>query len=63
MNNDSPYQHAHLGRVNQGLCGIISFPVIHNMTIDVCSLICLSILSAYIANNVNPDQTAPLGAV
>ena len=63
MNNDSLYQPAHLGRVNQCLCGIISFPAIHNMTIAVCSLICLSILSAYIANNVNPDETAPLEAV
>ena len=29
----------------------------------VCSVVCLCILVAYIANNMNPDQTAPLGAV
>ena len=33
------------------------------MTLVVCSLICLCFKVAYIANNVDPDQTAPLGAV
>ena len=33
------------------------------MTIVVCSSFCLCILVAYIANNMDPDQTAPLGAV
>ena len=32
-------------------------------TIVVCFLSCLCILIAYIANSMNPDQTAPLGAV
>ena len=32
-------------------------------TIVICSLICLYNLEACIANNMNPDQTAPLGAV
>ena len=32
-------------------------------TFVICSLICLCILLAYIANNLNPDQTAALGAV
>ena len=30
---------------------------------SVCSLIYLGTLVALIANNMNPDQTAPLGAV
>ena len=30
------------------------------MTIVVCSLICKQTLVAYIANNMNPDQTAPV---
>ena len=30
------------------------------MTIAVCFLITLSTLVAYIANNMDPDQTAPL---
>ena len=29
-------------------------------TTVICSLICLSTLEAYIANNMNPDQTNPL---
>ena len=33
------------------------------LTIVVCSLVCLCTLIAYIANNMDPDQTAPVGAV
>ena len=33
------------------------------MTIVVCSVFCLCTLVAYIANTMDPDQTAPLGAV
>ena len=29
----------------------------------ICSLFCLNALVAYIANNLNPDQTAPKGSV
>ena len=40
------------------------FPAIHNnTTIVICSAFCLCTLVAYIANNMNPDQTAPSGAV
>ena len=31
------------------------------MTIVISSLICLYTLEAYISNNMDPDQTAPLG--
>ena len=42
---------------NNPLC----FLAIH--IIVACSLICLYTLEAYIANNMDPDQTASVGAV
>ena len=42
-------------------CFLIFFAAIHAYV--VCFLICLCTLVAYIANTMNPDQTAPLGAV
>ena len=45
-----------------GLTFTVSPPI---MTFVICSLVCLYTCSlvAYIANNMNPDQTASLGAV
>ena len=42
-------------------CCLIIFPPF--MTIVVYSLICSFFLEACIANNMEPDQTAPIGAV
>ena len=41
----------------------IWYPIVQTRTIAICSLLCLYTLIALIANNINPDQTAPLGAV
>ena len=45
---------------NPFLTDILFFTTIYN---NCCPLIYLSTLIAYIANNMDPDQTAPLGAV
>ena len=45
-----------------GALSVNPFPAFHNIC-RLLSLICLCTLVAYITNSMDPDQTAPLGAV
>ena len=46
---------------NDNIHDLSFFPTIHNNCCLLSHLLCT--LVAYIANNMDPDQTAPLGAV